>query len=241
MSDNVTVDLAGLFGRLNAQAMRCVEEAGGWAFGRGNYEVTPAHLFSKLVEDRGSDVPPILSHYEVDTGRLLRALEDSLERLREGSGGELSYSPALIDWVTDAWLLSSVDFDQTRIRSGALLLAALLTPGKYLSHEVHEFLSKISVEKLREQLSKSNVESAEEKEMASGSDTAGGIGHRRGEVGRVPGEVHQRLHEGRPRRGDRSRLRQGSGDSPDAGHPRSPSEEQPDCGRRGGRRKVRCS
>jgi type VI secretion system protein VasG len=178
MSETVAIDLAGLMGRLNTQAVSCLEEAGGWAFNRGNYEVIPAHLFSKMIEDRASDLPPILSHYEVDSGRLLRLIEDSLERLKTGSGGELSYSPALVQLFTDAWLLSSVDFKQNRVRSSVLLLAALLSPGKYLSVEVHQMLGKISVDKLREQISNSDLDSEEEAAAgaAGGAAAAGTAG-----------------------------------------------------------------
>ncbi|MGA7827840.1 MAG: type VI secretion system ATPase TssH [Geobacteraceae bacterium] len=133
----LTVDIKNLLALLNPLCTRALEAAAGLCVSRNHYEVTVEHLFAKLLEEPQGDLQLILRHFEVDPLLVQRSLERTLEAFHSGNTGKPVFSPLLIQWCQDAWLISSIDLSQRLIRSGALLAALLAKPlqlaeGKYL-------------------------------------------------------------------------------------------------------------
>ena len=124
----LTVDIKNLLHRLTPHCTRALEGAAGLCVSRTHYEVTVEHLLARLLEEPQGDLPLILRQFEVDPAALQRGLEQTLERLHTGNGGKPVFSPVLIQWFQDAWLISSIDLADDRIRSGALLAALLAKP-----------------------------------------------------------------------------------------------------------------
>ena len=124
----LTVDIKNLLNRLTPHCTRALEGAAGLCISRSHYEVTVEHLLAKLVEDQQGDLPLILRHFDIDPAIIQRGLEQTIERLQTGNGGKPVFSPVLIQWFQDAWLISSIDLADDRIRSGALLAALLAKP-----------------------------------------------------------------------------------------------------------------
>jgi len=133
----LTVDIKNLLKRLNSLCTCALEGAAGLCVSRSHYEVTVEHLFMKLLEEPQGDLELILRHFEIDPLVVQRSLERTLEGFHSGNAGKPVFSPLLIQWCQDAWLIASIDLSQRHIRSGALLAALLakplqLTEGKYL-------------------------------------------------------------------------------------------------------------
>jgi len=133
----LTVDIKSLLALLNSLCTRALEGAAGLCVSRSHYEVTVEHLFAKLLEEPQGDLSLILRHFEIDPQTVQRMLERTLEEFHSGNTGKPVFSPLLIQWCQDAWLLSSIDLSQRQIRSGSLLAALLAKPlqlaeGKYL-------------------------------------------------------------------------------------------------------------
>jgi len=133
----LTVDIKSLLNRLTPHCTRALEGAAGLCVSRTHYEVTVEHLLAKLLEEPQGDLPLILRQFEIDPAVVQRGLEQTIERLHTGNGGKPVFSPVLIQWFQDAWLISSIDLADERIRSGALLAALLAKPlqlaeGKYV-------------------------------------------------------------------------------------------------------------
>ena len=122
------VDMKALMGRLNRTCTRALEAAASWCVARGNYEVTVEHLLQQLLEDPGSDIALILTHYQIDHAETGREVLETLESLRNGNAGRPVFSPILFDWLQQGWMTSSVDYGLLEIRSGPLLLALLANP-----------------------------------------------------------------------------------------------------------------
>ncbi|HHY0626835.1 TPA: type VI secretion system ATPase TssH, partial [Vibrio parahaemolyticus] len=61
-----------------------------------------------------------------------------------------TFSPMLIELLQDAWLLSSTELQQTELRSGAILLAALVRAPRYLSLKVEGFFEHVNREALKQ-------------------------------------------------------------------------------------------
>ena len=52
---------------------------------------------------------------------LERRVERSVEAGRRGNAGKPVFSPLLIEWIGDAWMMASVDLGLAEIRSGVLI------------------------------------------------------------------------------------------------------------------------
>ncbi len=102
----INLDIKHLLGRLNAYSKRALEAGAGLCVSRANYEVTLDHLLIMMVEDNERDFQLILRHYGVEPGRVKRSLQRGLEEMRTGNAGRPVFSPMLIDWFGDAWLLA---------------------------------------------------------------------------------------------------------------------------------------
>ncbi len=140
----VSVDIKSLLGRLNPYCTRSLEAAAGLCVSRTHYEVALEHMLAKMLEDPQSDIPLILRHFDVDTGRVQKAVEQSLEEFKTGNAAKPVFSPILMEWFQEAWLLASVDLSENRLRSGALMLAFLNRSSQFASGGYVDLLSAIS-------------------------------------------------------------------------------------------------
>ncbi len=128
----ITVDIKSLVTRLNPYCTSMLEGAAGLCLGRTNYEVTVEHFLAKAMEDLQSDIPLILKQFDIDVGVVQRAVNEAIEDLKTGNAGKPVFSPLLLELVQEAWLISSIDFFDRKIRSGAVL-AALLGRASFFS------------------------------------------------------------------------------------------------------------
>ena len=147
----ITVDIKSLLGRLNSYCTRCLEAAAGLCVSRTHYEVTVEHFLAKVLEEPQSDLPLIFRQFDLDSGRVAKAVDQTLEEFRTGNAGKPVFSPLLLELFQEAWLLASVDLEENRVRSGALLLALLIKPTQFATGRYVEHLSSIGREALLDQ------------------------------------------------------------------------------------------
>ena len=147
----ITVDIRILLKRLNKFCARALESAAGLCVSRTNYEVTVEHLIAKLLDDPQSDLSLILRHFEIDPGRVAKSIARTIEEFRTGNAAKPVFSPLLLEWFQEAWLIASIDLDENRIRSGALLLAFLSKPVQLGSGPYVDILRSVSRESLLSQ------------------------------------------------------------------------------------------
>lgn len=124
----LSVDIKKLLARLNPICTCALEGAAGLCISRTHYEVTVEHLLARLLQEPRNDLQAILRHFSIDPTLVLLSLEQTIEGFRAGNSGKPVFSPLLIQWCQDAWLISSIDLSQKLIRSGALLAALLAKP-----------------------------------------------------------------------------------------------------------------
>ncbi|MFC1889887.1 hypothetical protein ACFL4G_09035 [Thermodesulfobacteriota bacterium] len=148
----IDVELKPLLRRLNRYNTNSLEAAAGLCVSRGHYEVTIEHMLLKMVDSPNADLQYILRHFEIEPARLQRALQRSVEDLKSGNAGKPVFSPVLIEWFQSGWLIASVDFDLTEIRSGALVAALVSNPVRYTGDGYTDILETISREELRRTL-----------------------------------------------------------------------------------------
>src|SRR5512140_2906824 len=128
----VVVELKPLLGRLNRLSARALEGAVGLCITRGHHEVTVEHALLKLLDDPKGDIAFVAARFDVEPERLRRSLQAAVDDLRGGHAGKPVFSPILIEWIQDAWMIASIDLGLTAVRSAALLAALATRPARYL-------------------------------------------------------------------------------------------------------------
>jgi type VI secretion system protein VasG len=142
------IDIKPLFQRLNAFCTRSLEGAAGLCISRGHYEVSVEHVLLKMLEDPAGDPALILLHFDADVAKLQRSLQRAVEAFRSGNAGKPVFSPVLVEWIKDGWLVASVEWSLPEIRSAALVAVLVSDPGRYLADD-HPELDKVRAEELR--------------------------------------------------------------------------------------------
>lgn len=166
--------LISLIAKLDRTCHGALENAYGMCMSQAHYEIDIEHVLLKLLESDANDVARLLRHFGVNASRLQRDLEDTLGRLKAGNTRKPVLSPRLIQWLEDAWMAASVEFGETRIRSGHLL-AALLGEGERarLFRDTSRQLDDISLEVLRAEFPNFVSGSCEDQEVERFEGAAG--------------------------------------------------------------------
>ncbi len=172
----INVELKALIGKLNSYGKTSLEAAAGSCISRTNYEVTIEHVLLKLVEDSEHDFQMILAHFGVDAGRMQKAIQRSVEREKTGNQGKPVFSPLLIEWIQEAWMLTSIDFGLAQVRSGAFIAALVLNPRRYGLVDYYDELSAVSGDDLRLHFKDIVGGSKEDAEARLGSATSAPAG-----------------------------------------------------------------
>ncbi|MEZ6991734.1 MULTISPECIES: type VI secretion system ATPase TssH [unclassified Aeromonas] len=156
----IRIELPVLVERLNPICRHMLEEAAALCVNHQGAEIRIEHLLLKMLETPLSDVRQILKVAEVDVEELKTLLQPSPTDNGYGQGYP-SFSPMLVEWLQDSWLLASAELQHAQLRSGVMLLVLLMTPQRYLPGSVTRLLAKVNRELLRQQFDEWVKESAE--------------------------------------------------------------------------------
>ncbi len=168
-----------LFGKLNQLAYKAMEAATVICKMRGNPYVELAHWFHQLLQTPDSDLHRILKYANLDSTRVATDVIASLDRLPRGATAISDFSPHLEEAVERGWLYGSLLYNDTRVRTGHMLVGILRTSGlRHVLHGISREFEKINGEELSDVLLKVVSGSPED---ALSAEAAGG--------GAVPGET----------------------------------------------------
>jgi type VI secretion system protein VasG len=148
----IGVEIKSLLRRLNRFCSRALEGAAGLCVSRGHYEVTVEHLMLKMTEDPNGDLQAILRYFEIEPARFQKAIQRAVEEFKSGNAGKPVFSPLLLEWFQDAWLMASLELGLAEIRSGILVAALVDRPSRYTGGAFVDMLDKISKEEIRKKL-----------------------------------------------------------------------------------------
>jgi len=155
------VSLRALVRRLSPYCRQALSSAAEGCIERGNYEIAVEHLMLALLNEPNHDVQTVFRHFNVDGDRVLAGLHRQIESTKSGRAERPVYSGLLIDWFKESWLLASVEYGDTEVRSGALLLAMVLNPQIVAQLDAEAELDLVSAERLRSDLRTILEDSAE--------------------------------------------------------------------------------
>ena len=148
----IKINLAATLGALNDVSKLMLEESAAYAISCGESEVLPAHLLLKSLENPFSDVRFILNKLNISHEELTALLLSKTQTSHTNIDSVPSFSPLLIEMLQEAWLLGSLEFEQTQIRSASIFVALVLNASRYLPTAVASYLNQINKETLRQSL-----------------------------------------------------------------------------------------
>jgi len=171
-----TVNLNALIHRLNDMDRKTLETAISNCMSYGHYTVEIEHWLRALIEEPNSDLTILLNHYGISVDKFRNDLNRNLERLQTGNNQTPTISQRVIDWIGEAWLLTSLDFGDNAVRSGHLLLALISEYElQQIAVGISDAFRKFSKDEIKEKFydllknSEENV-ALEEQELSEGAD-----------------------------------------------------------------------
>ncbi len=174
----MSVNLKSLIGRLNDTCRQALEGAAGLCLSRTNYDVEVEHVLLKILEAPDTDFLKILRRFEIDASRFAKDVTRALDRLKTGNARTPALSPRLPRLIEKAWVVASIEYGASRVRSGHLLLVLLTDDDlSRLTREISKDLAGISVEQLTKTFAdvvKGSAEDREAQALASAPGAAGG-------------------------------------------------------------------
>ncbi len=192
-----------LLQKLNPTCTKALESAVSACVGARQYEVSVEHVLRALIDDLESDVVKTLEYYNIDLGTVLGSLQRTIGELRSGNAGKPVFSTMLFEWVQDAWIYSSTELAEPKVRSGALLARIVSAPSRYLPSEL-PFLDQIPRDDLRKNLQVIAGTSGEANVPAASEGAAGGdkakagssLGKADGPLARFTSDLTERAKNG---------------------------------------------
>jgi type VI secretion system protein VasG len=169
----MSLNLKSLIGKLNDTTRNAMEAAVGLCISRTNYDIEVEHYLLKALDNSDNDIAWILKQYGVDRSRLTAELQRSLDRLKRGNARNAEFSPHLVNMLSEAWTIATLEYDASQIRTGFTLLA-LLTNSELsrLIRDVSKELQLIPAEALRSDFFKITEKSHEEHIAAASAGAA---------------------------------------------------------------------
>ncbi|EDT2837311.1 type VI secretion system ATPase TssH [Salmonella enterica subsp. enterica] len=157
----IQIDLATLVKRLAPFAKQALEAAASECMSQQASEITVAHVLLQMLATPRSDFRVIAERAEIGADDLRQALTVENYAAARSSDSYPSFSPMLVEWLKEAWLLASAEMQQTELRGGVLLLALLHSPLRYLPPAAARLLTAINRDQLRQDFAGWTKESAE--------------------------------------------------------------------------------
>jgi type VI secretion system protein VasG len=176
-----SLNLKSLVSKLNPLCHQTLEGAAGLCLSRSNFNVEIEHWLSKFTDRTDGDFEAIAKEYDLNMSRFMADLQKTLDRFKTGNGRPPALGPNIVELIREAWLIASVEFGDSNIRSGYIILALL--GSEELSRAVlgcSAELEKISYESLRKSLNEICKDSSESAPTGAPTDGTTGAGKRSG-------------------------------------------------------------
>jgi type VI secretion system protein VasG len=148
----MTMNLKALTSKLNRVSRTAMEQAVALTVSRTHYDVEIEHYLRKLLDNTDDDSARILHQFGIDPSRLAEQLDHALDRLKTGNPRTPALSPTLVEMLSRAWEIASLEYGATKIRSGHTMLALCTTPALWRqARESSRELGRINPDLLKQQ------------------------------------------------------------------------------------------
>ncbi|QLN18053.1 type VI secretion system ATPase TssH [Escherichia coli] len=164
----IQIDLATLVKRLNPFAKQALEMAASECMSQQASEITIAHVLLQMLAIPRSDLRVIAERAGISAEDLRQALPVESYPGGRSAEGYPSFSPMLVEWLKESWLLASAQMQHSELRGGVLLLALLHSPLRYIPPVAARLLTAINRDQLQQDFAAWTRESAESVALADG-------------------------------------------------------------------------
>ncbi|MEK9497203.1 type VI secretion system ATPase TssH [Photorhabdus sp. P32] len=169
----IQIDLPTLVNRLNPMTRHALEAAAAQCVSQQQPEITVSQLLLQMINTPLSDVRAIFNQAEVDSDLLKEQLDQMIPHHQAMVQAYPNFSPMLVEWLQDSWLLASTEMQHQELRSGVMLMTLLFSPLRYLTPQSARLLSGINRELLRQNFAQWTAGSAEQPVMESDKNGQG--------------------------------------------------------------------
>ncbi|EAS2171440.1 type VI secretion system ATPase TssH [Salmonella enterica] len=146
----IQIDLTTLVKRLNPFSKQALEMAASECMSQQAAEINVAHVLIQMLTIPRSDLQVIAEHADISGDELRQTLTVENYTTSRSADSYPAFSPMLVEWLKESWLLASAEMQQTELRGGVLLLALLHTPLRYVPPASARLLTNINRDQLQQ-------------------------------------------------------------------------------------------
>ncbi|HAM9406529.1 TPA: type VI secretion system ATPase TssH [Escherichia coli] len=157
----IQINLASLVKHLNPFSRQALEVAAAECMSQQASEITVAHVLLQMLVSVRSDLRVIAERADIDLNELRRALTVENYATSRTADNYPAFSPMLVEWLKEGWLLASAEMQHSELRGGVLLLALLHSPLRYVPGVAARLLTGINRDRLQQDFAQWTRESAE--------------------------------------------------------------------------------
>ncbi|EOT8833111.1 type VI secretion system ATPase TssH [Escherichia fergusonii] len=157
----IQIDLAALVKRLNPFTKQALEMAASECMSQQSAEITVSHVLLQMLAIPRSDLRVITEQADLTVDTLRQSLTEEHYATVRMADGYPAFSPMLVEWLKEGWLLASAEMQHSELRGGVLLLALLHSPLRYVPPAVARQLTGINRDRLQQDFTQWTRESAE--------------------------------------------------------------------------------
>lgn len=164
----IQIDLSTLVKRLNPFAKQALEMAASECMSQQAAEITVSHVLIQMLAIPRSDLRVITERAGIEVEALRQTLTVENYASTRSADSYPSFSPMLVEWLKESWLLASAEMQQNELRGGVLLLALLHSPLRYVLPAAAQLLMAINRDQLQRDFAGWTKESAESVVLTEG-------------------------------------------------------------------------
>ncbi|XPF94938.1 type VI secretion system ATPase TssH [Colwellia sp. RE-S-Sl-9] len=111
--------------KLTPECRQALEKGAAICHSRSQFTVEIEHWILALIEKELGDMLLIMASFSIDKEKLIAELHQGLEKLKTGHSAAPSLSPHIVTLLRQTWLNTSIEFNDTQIRSAYILYTLL--------------------------------------------------------------------------------------------------------------------
>lgn len=157
----IQIDISTLVKRLNPFCRQALEMAATACMSQQATEITVSHVLTQMLAIPRCDLRVIMERAEISVDELGQALTVEHYATMRHTDSYPVFSPLLVEWLRDGWLLASAEMQSSELRGGILLLALLHAASRYVPPAAARLLTGINRDRLRQDFADWTRESAE--------------------------------------------------------------------------------
>ncbi|TKV11733.1 type VI secretion system ATPase TssH [Citrobacter sp. wls619] len=157
----IQIDISTLVKRLNPFSRQALEMAATACMSQQATEITVSHVLIQMLAIPRCDLRVIMERAEISVDVLGQALTVEHYATMRHTDSYPVFSPLLVEWLRDGWLLASAEMQSSELRGGILLLALLHSASRYVPPATARLLTGINRDRLRQDFADWTRESAE--------------------------------------------------------------------------------